>query len=71
MSHGYKAVGWNRQKKVYDITLWGGIFLFLIVYIVGSIILHPNINNNVETLLLRGLAMAALPSCMSSSLLDL
>jgi nitrite reductase/ring-hydroxylating ferredoxin subunit/DMSO/TMAO reductase YedYZ heme-binding membrane subunit len=59
MSHGYRFVGWNRQKKLYDLTLWGGILLFLLAYIGGSLAFQPDAANNVEMLLLRGFALAA------------
>ncbi|MEM9137494.1 MAG: Rieske 2Fe-2S domain-containing protein [Cyanobacteria bacterium P01_F01_bin.42] len=29
MSVGYKAVQWNRQKIIYDLLLWLGVFLYL------------------------------------------
>jgi len=29
MSVGYRAVGWSRQKKIYDTALAGGVGLFL------------------------------------------
>ncbi|PZD73490.1 Assimilatory nitrite reductase [NAD(P)H] small subunit [Acaryochloris thomasi RCC1774] len=29
MSVGYKAVQWNRQKRIYDVILWLSVFLYL------------------------------------------
>lgn len=57
MSHSYKAVSWNRQKRIYDLTLWAGIILYLGVFIGAGFALHPNVT--LETLLIRGLASAA------------
>ncbi|MEM6455149.1 MAG: Rieske 2Fe-2S domain-containing protein [Acidobacteriota bacterium] len=57
MSVSYQAVGWNRQKRVYDLVLWGGILLYLATFIgVGSTV-HPQAT--AETLLLRALGTGA------------
>ncbi len=29
MSHAYHAVGWNRQKKVYDTALLAGVIFYM------------------------------------------
>ncbi|MDA0322402.1 MAG: ferric reductase-like transmembrane domain-containing protein [Verrucomicrobia bacterium] len=58
MSHAYKAVGWNRQKRVYDITLVCGIALYLLVFIALNATLRPNIT--AETALIRAFGTAAL-----------
>lgn len=58
MSHAYKAVGWNRQKKVYDATLAGGIVMYLVIFIVAGALLRPNMT--VEALLIRGFGTAAI-----------
>ena len=57
MSHAYKAVGWNRQKKVYDRVMVGGVATFLILFMAISKVLQPTIT--IETLLIRGFALAA------------
>ncbi len=57
MGHSYKAVGWNRQKRIYDLTLWGGILLYLGLFIGLGAVFHPFVT--IETLLIRGLATAA------------
>lgn len=57
MGHAYQAVGWNRQKKIYDLVLWGGILLYLGLFIGLGAVFHPNAT--AETLLIRGLATAA------------
>lgn len=57
MAHTYQAVGWNRQKRIYDLTLWSGIVLYLGLFIGFGAVRHPNAT--LETLLIRGLATAA------------
>ena len=57
MGHAYQAVGWNRQKKIYDMILWGGIVLYLGLFIGLGAVIHPNAT--IETLLIRGFATAA------------
>ena len=57
MGLNYKAVGWNRQKRVYDLTLLAGVVLYLAVFIGLGAGLHPNAT--IETLIIRGLATAA------------
>lgn len=60
MSHDYVAVQWNRRKKVYDIALWGGIALYIAVFMVVSIAQHPGIEAlSPMTLLIRALATLA------------
>jgi len=58
MSHAYRAVGWNRQKRIYDLTLLGGVLLYLAVFVGAGALLRPNAT--IETLLIRGLGTAAL-----------
>ena len=57
MGHTYQAVGWNQQKKRYDLALWVGILSYLIVFIGVGLALFPTVT--IETLLIRGLATAA------------
>lgn len=57
MSHDYRAVGWNRQKKVYDLTMVFGLVLFFALWVVLHLVLHPQIT--AETLVIRGFAVAA------------
>ena len=57
MGHSYQAVGWNRQKRIYDLTLWAGIIIYLGLFIGFGAAYHPN--GTVETLIIRGLATAA------------
>jgi len=58
MSVGYKAVGWNRQKRIYDVTLVGGVGMYLLVFIVLGVTLGRGVT--AETLLIRALGTAAL-----------
>ena len=58
MSHGYTAVGWNRQKKIYDGAIVAGIVVYLGLFVGLGFLVHPNAT--IETLLIRGLATCAL-----------
>lgn len=55
--HAYKAVGWNRQKRIYDTTLASGVLLYLVVFLLTGVALRPNAT--IETLLIRALGTAA------------
>jgi nitrite reductase/ring-hydroxylating ferredoxin subunit/DMSO/TMAO reductase YedYZ heme-binding membrane subunit len=58
MSVQYQAIGWNRQKRLYDLILAGSVALYLALFAgIGSLV-HPNAT--AETLLIRGLGTAAL-----------
>jgi methionine sulfoxide reductase heme-binding subunit len=54
----YRAVLWNRQKRIYDGVLAAGVLLYLAAFSGVGAIVHPNAT--VETLLIRGLGTAAL-----------
>lgn len=58
MSVGYRAVLWNRQKRIYDTIVLTGVVLYLAVFIVAGLQWHPQAT--IETLLIRGLGTAAL-----------
>lgn len=58
MSVSYQAVGWNRQKKIYDLTLVGGIVIYLAAFVAGSLALQPEIT--IESALIRGFGTGAL-----------
>lgn len=58
MAHSYRAVGWNRQKKIYDAVLLGAVAVFLLAFVTLNLWLRPNIT--AETLLIRAFAVAAL-----------
>lgn len=58
MSHAYRAVAWNPQKRTYDLVLAGGIALYLVLFAGLGATLNPGAT--VETLLIRGFGTAAL-----------
>ncbi len=58
MSHAYRFVGWNRQKKIYDRALLAGVLLYLVVFVGLGALARPNAT--VETLLIRAFGTAAL-----------
>src|SRR5215470_17610128 len=57
MSVQYQAIGWNRQKRLYDLTLAAGVGLYLALFVILGAIVHPNAT--AETLLIRALGTAA------------
>ncbi len=57
MSHQYQAIGWNRQKRVYDSVLSCGIALYLTLFISASALLFPYAT--AETLIIRAAGSAA------------
>ena len=57
MSVGYQAVGWSRQKRIYDTTLAVGVGLYLALFCSVSAGLHPEAT--AETLIIRGFGTAA------------
>jgi nitrite reductase/ring-hydroxylating ferredoxin subunit/DMSO/TMAO reductase YedYZ heme-binding membrane subunit len=57
MSVSYAAVLWNRQKKIYDMVIAGGVLLYLALFIGLGAALHPDAT--AETLLIRALGTAA------------
>src|SRR5258708_18509755 len=57
MSVQYGAIGWNRQKRVYDLTLLSLLALYLGIFVgVGT---WRNPSATAETLLIRALGTAA------------
>ena len=58
MSVQYQAVGWNRQKRIYDSVLAGGILTYLAIFVGLGAILYPTAT--AETLLIRGFGTLAL-----------
>src|SRR6266404_6695817 len=57
MSHQYVAVGWNRQKRVYDLVLLAGIASYLGIFIGFGNLLFPFAT--AETLIIRAAGSAA------------
>jgi len=58
LSTGYRAVGWNRQKKIYDGVMLGGVLLYVGGFAALGLAWRPDLT--AETLLIRGLGSAAL-----------
>ena len=58
MSHAYRAVGWNRQKRAYDLSLLAGVLTYLAIFIGASAALSPQAT--LETLLIRAFGTGAL-----------
>lgn len=57
MSVQYRVVNWNRQKKLYDVTLAGFVALYLGVFVAANLSIHPDATG--ETIAIRGLATCA------------
>jgi nitrite reductase/ring-hydroxylating ferredoxin subunit len=58
MSVQYQAIGWNRQKRLYDVVLLFAVLAYLGIFVgVGSLV-HPQAT--IETLLIRAFGTAAL-----------
>lgn len=36
MSHSFKRVNWNPRKRIYDLSLWGGIVVYITLFIVAT-----------------------------------
>ncbi|HRC84251.1 MAG TPA: ferric reductase-like transmembrane domain-containing protein [Thermoanaerobaculia bacterium] len=58
MSHGYKAVGWNRQKRLYDGVLAAGVATYLLLFCGGMLLTRDTAT--LETALIRDLGTCAL-----------
>ncbi|MYB20161.1 MAG: Rieske 2Fe-2S domain-containing protein [Holophagales bacterium] len=58
MSAEYQAVLWNRNKKLYDLTVAAGILVFLGLFVGVGIATRPQAT--IETLLIRGFGAGAL-----------
>ncbi len=58
MSHSYKAIGWNRQKKIYDRVLVGGVLGYLALFVAVTLLAKPHAT--LETALIRAFGTAAL-----------
>jgi len=58
VSVGYQAVGWNRQKKIYDRVLLVGVVLYLALFVGVGIATNPNAT--AETLIIRAFGSGAL-----------
>jgi nitrite reductase/ring-hydroxylating ferredoxin subunit/DMSO/TMAO reductase YedYZ heme-binding membrane subunit len=58
MSHQYRAVGWNRQKRAYDVVAVSVTLLVTAIVAGGTLLRNPAAT--IETLVLRATAVAAL-----------
>jgi methionine sulfoxide reductase heme-binding subunit len=58
MSAGYTAVGWNRQKKLYDWLLFGFCVLYLVTFVLITAVTNPDYT--FETVLIRSTSTLAL-----------
>jgi nitrite reductase/ring-hydroxylating ferredoxin subunit/DMSO/TMAO reductase YedYZ heme-binding membrane subunit len=58
MSVSYSAVGWNRQKKIYDAVVFAVVCLIIASFNGAAYFFHQEIT--VETLLIRSLSIAAI-----------
>lgn len=57
MSHTYRAVGWNAQKRKYDLVLAAAVAVLLLAVGGGTALAHPQAT--AETILIRATAVAA------------
>jgi sulfoxide reductase heme-binding subunit YedZ len=57
MSVTYRAVGWNAQKRKYDLAIAGGVLLYLAAFVIVHLIARPTAT--VETILIRAFGTAA------------
>jgi len=57
MSHQYQAIGWNRQKRVYDVVVLAGVTLYIALFIGFGTFLFPYAT--AETLIIRAAGSAA------------
>ncbi|MBL9135747.1 MAG: ferric reductase-like transmembrane domain-containing protein [Verrucomicrobiales bacterium] len=58
MSLVYRAIDWNRQKRVYDLIAWGIAGAGLATWVVTTLVRHPNVT--AETLVIRASAWSAI-----------
>ena len=57
MSHQYQAIGWNRQKHLYDLVVAGGALAYIALFIGATVLLFPYAT--AETMLIRATGSAA------------
>jgi len=58
VSHGYRAVQWNRQKRIYDLVIAGVVVVYLAAFLGIAATVRPEAT--VETLILRAFGTLAL-----------
>ena len=57
MSHQYAAIGWNRQKRIYDLAILCGVVLYLGLFFTAGALLFPYAT--AETLVIRAFGSVA------------
>jgi nitrite reductase/ring-hydroxylating ferredoxin subunit/DMSO/TMAO reductase YedYZ heme-binding membrane subunit len=57
MSHQYQAIGWNTQKRLYDLLVTAGVALYITLFVAISAVLFPYAT--AETLIIRAAGSAA------------
>jgi sulfoxide reductase heme-binding subunit YedZ len=57
MSHQYQAIGWNRQKRFYDLVIVAGVVTYAAVFVGVSAFLFPYAT--AETMIIRAAGSAA------------
>ena len=57
MSTSYSAVGWNRQKKIYDLLIFGFCVLYVSLFVTVTLVFNEQVT--FETLLIRSSATLA------------
>jgi len=61
MGHGYKAIQWNHQKRVYDAVVAGSVLTFVVgFYAVGKVLWTAEQAISDPVLLMRALAVCAI-----------
>jgi nitrite reductase/ring-hydroxylating ferredoxin subunit/DMSO/TMAO reductase YedYZ heme-binding membrane subunit len=58
MSATYQSILWNRQKKIYDIVLFGFVLVYLSLFTALNLYLNPDITQ--ETLIIRAFGTLAI-----------
>jgi sulfoxide reductase heme-binding subunit YedZ len=58
MSLAYRAIDWNRQKRLYDLTLVAALLLAVAAFIGVSLLVSPNVT--AESLVIRATSVSAL-----------
>jgi nitrite reductase/ring-hydroxylating ferredoxin subunit/DMSO/TMAO reductase YedYZ heme-binding membrane subunit len=58
MSVQYQAIGWNRQKRIYDLVLVSGVVCYLAIFVGAGALIYPTAT--AETLLIRAFGSLAL-----------
>lgn len=58
MSLGYKAISWNRHKRIYDAMIVVGVVIYLALFIGLGALVNPNAT--IETLIIRGFGTCAI-----------